>query len=55
MKTLVVRLVRETEGQELIEYPFLTCLLAVAMIASFNALQADLAAVLIRVRDILQG
>ncbi|MEP7305851.1 MAG: hypothetical protein ABJA98_10060 [Acidobacteriota bacterium] len=53
MKTLVVRLARETEGQDLIEYAFLTGFLALTMIASFNAIQANLAEVFTRVRVIL--
>jgi len=55
MQTLIVRLVRETEGQDLVEYAFLTGCLALGMIASFNALQVHLAGVFTRVRGILLG
>ena len=55
MKTLFLRLVRDTEGQDLIEYTFLTCVLALTMIASINVLQANFTALVTVLRGILLG
>jgi pilus assembly protein Flp/PilA len=42
MKNLLVRFVREEEGQDLIEYSLLCALIAVACIAAMNALATDI-------------
>ena len=45
MKNLVVRFIREEEGQDLIEYSLLCALIAVACIAAMNALATDINAI----------
>ena len=45
MKNLLVRFVREEEGQDLIEYSLLAALIAVACIAGMNALAVEINAV----------
>ncbi len=42
MKNLLVRFVREEEGQDLIEYSLLCALIAVACIAAMQALATDI-------------
>ena len=42
MKNLVNRLVRQEEGQDLIEYSLLAALIAVACIAAMTALATDI-------------
>jgi pilus assembly protein Flp/PilA len=42
MKNLVIRFVREEEGQDLIEYSLLAALIAVACIAAMKALAVDI-------------
>jgi pilus assembly protein Flp/PilA len=42
MKNLVNRIVREEEGQDLIEYSLLAALIAVACIAAMKALAIDI-------------
>jgi pilus assembly protein Flp/PilA len=42
MKNLVIRFVRDEEGQDLIEYSLLAALIAVACIAAMKALAVDI-------------
>ena len=42
MKNLMIRFVREEEGQDLIEYSLLAALIAVASIAAMTALGAEI-------------
>ena len=42
MKNLMIRFVREEEGQDLIEYSLLAALIAVACIAAMQALAVDI-------------
>jgi pilus assembly protein Flp/PilA len=42
MKNLVIRFVREEEGQDLIEYSLLAALIAVACITAMKALAVDI-------------
>ena len=49
MKNLIVRFVREEEGQDLIEYSLLAALIAVACIAAMQALAVDINGIVARI------
>jgi pilus assembly protein Flp/PilA len=49
MKNLMARFVREEEGQDLIEYALLCALIAVACIATMNALQVEINGIFTRI------
>ena len=49
MKNLVVRFVREEEGQDLIEYSLLAALIAVACILAMQALAVDINGIFARI------
>jgi pilus assembly protein Flp/PilA len=49
MKNLIVRLVREEEGQDLIEYSLLAALIAVACIVAMQTLAVDINAIFARI------
>jgi pilus assembly protein Flp/PilA len=55
MKNLIVRFVREEEGQDLIEYSLLAALIAVACIAAMQALAVDINAIFARIGTALDG
>ena len=44
MKNLIARFVRETEGQDLIEYALLAALIALGATAAMSALKNDISA-----------
>jgi len=49
MKNLIVRFVREEEGQDLIEYSLLAALIAVACIIAMQALAVDINGIFARI------
>lgn len=55
MKNLMVRFVREEEGQDLIEYSLLAALIAVACIAAMNALAVDINGIFAAIGAALDG
>ena len=55
MKNLIVRFVRDEEGQDLIEYSLLAALIAVASIVAMNALAVDINAIFAAIGAALQG
>jgi pilus assembly protein Flp/PilA len=55
MKNLVVRFVREEEGQDLIEYSLLAALIAVASIAAMKTLSTEINEVFTSVYTALNG
>ena len=55
MKNLVVRFVREEEGQDLIEYSLLAALIAVACIAAMQALAVDINEIFAAIGAALDG
>jgi pilus assembly protein Flp/PilA len=55
MKNLIVRFVRNEEGQDLIEYSLLCALIAVAAIAAMNLLAADINTIFAAIGAALAG
>jgi pilus assembly protein Flp/PilA len=55
MKNLLVRFVREEEGQDLIEYSLLAALIAVACIAAMQALAIDINEIFAAIGAALDG
>ena len=55
MKNLIVRFVREEEGQDLIEYSLLAALIAVACIAAMQALAVDINEIFAAIGAALDG
>ena len=55
MKSLIVRFVREEEGQDLIEYSLLAALIAVACIAAMTALAVDINEIFAAIGAALDG
>jgi pilus assembly protein Flp/PilA len=55
MKNLIVRFVREEEGQDLIEYSLLAALVAVACIAAMNLLATDINEIFAAIGAALDG
>jgi Flp pilus assembly pilin Flp len=51
MRELIARLVREDEGQDLVEYVLLISLIGLALIASFDAVRLAIAGVFTRVQN----
>ena len=49
MKNLMIRFVREEEGQDLIEYSLLAALIAVACILAMQALAVDINGIFARI------
>jgi pilus assembly protein Flp/PilA len=54
MKNLVVRLVREDSGQDLVEYALLVSLIALVVVTGMTQISGALNALFGRVRDNLQ-
>jgi pilus assembly protein Flp/PilA len=55
MKNLMIRFVREEEGQDLIEYSLLAALIAVACIAAMQALAVDINEIFAAIGTALDG
>ena len=55
MKNLMIRFVREEEGQDLIEYSLLAALIAVACIAAMTALAVDINTIFAAIGAALTG
>lgn len=55
MKNLMIRFVREEEGQDLIEYSLLAALIAVACIAAMQALAVDINEIFAAIGAALDG
>lgn len=55
MKNLMIRFVREEEGQDLIEYSLLAALIAVACIAAMQALAVDINQIFAAIGAALDG
>ncbi|MDQ3347855.1 MAG: Flp family type IVb pilin [Acidobacteriota bacterium] len=55
MKKLMIRFVREEEGQDLIEYSLLAALIAVACIVTMKALAVDINEIFVAIGAALDG
>jgi Flp pilus assembly pilin Flp len=55
MRELMARLVREDEGQDLVEYVLLISLIGLALVASFGTVRDAIGAVFTRVQSTLGG
>jgi Flp pilus assembly pilin Flp len=55
MKNLIVRLVRETEGQDLVEYTFLCAVLALGAMTSLSMFQGSFSHQILRFRGVILG
>lgn len=55
MRELLARLVRDDEGQDLVEYVLLISLIGLALVASFGTVRDAIGAVFTRVQSTLGG